>query len=359
MFGQKEDIMTVLNLSDKTAYKALIDKDPQYEGLFFAGIKTTGIFCRPTCRARKPKKENVEFFSTSKEAMANGYRPCKICRPLEYPDETIREIKNILREIETNPSSKITDYELSKRGIAPSKVRRWFLKNHGMTFHAYQRMLRINNALRSIKKGDKVIEAVFDSGYDSLSGFQHTFKKTTTGNPSEIRDRNVLSFERFSTPLGPMVAIGNEDGIYLLEFTDRRMLETELKQLEKYFKAVILPGSNRHINELKYQLDQYFEGKRKRFDIPLKTFGTEFQKKAWGTLLKIPYGKTYSYKMQAEIMGNPKAVRAVGTANGSNRIAIVIPCHRVIGENGKLTGYGGGLWRKQWLLNHEMNNYDK
>ncbi len=348
--------MTELHISNSTAYKALANKDPQYEGLFFAAVKTTGIFCRPTCRARKPKKENVEFFPSAKEAMANGYRPCKICRPLEYPDETTKEIKSILREIEMNPSTKITDYSLTKRGIEPSKVRRWFLKNHGMTFHAYQRMFRINRALGNIKNGDKIIEAAFDSGYNSLSGFQHTFKKTVSKNPSESKNRMVLSFERFSTPLGPMIVIGSNEGIYLLEFTDRRMLETELKQLEKHFKASILPGSNKNIKQLKRELNEYFEGKRKNFDVPLKIFGTEFQKKAWNALLKIPYGQTRSYKTQAEIIGHPKAVRAVGTANGCNRIAIVYPCHRVIGENGKLTGYGGGLWRKQWLLNHEMNN---
>jgi len=351
--------MTLMDLSNETAYKALMNKDPQYEGLFFAGIKTTGIFCRPTCRARKPKKENVEFFPTAKDALAEGYRPCKICRPLEYPDETLVEIKTLLREIESKPGLKITDSELKQRGIAPSKVRRWFLKNHGMTFHAYQRMFRINNALQNIKRGDKVIEAAYESGYESLSGFQHTFRKTTSKSPSEGKAERVLSFERFSTPLGPMITIGNDEGIYLIEFTDRRMLETELKQLQKHYKASILPGTNKHFKELKNQLEEYFEGKRKQFNVPIVTFGTEFQKKAWEALMKIPYGKTRSYRMQAEIIGHPKAVRAVGTANGLNRLAIVIPCHRVIGENGKLTGYGGGLWRKQWLLNHEMNHSDK
>ena len=351
--------MATMNLSDETAYKALLNKDPEYEGLFFAGIKTTGIFCRPTCRARKPKRENVVFFHTAREAMADGYRPCKICRPLEYADETIGEIKTLLRDIESRPATKITDYDLTRRGIEPNRVRRWFIKNHGMTFHAYQRMFRINNALINIKNGNKVIEAAFDSGYESLSGFQHTFKKTTSQNPSESKNRNILSFDRFSTPLGPMIVIGSDEGIYLLEFTDRRMLETELKQLQKKFKSVILPGINKHINELKKQLTEYFEGNRKHFDVPLKTFGTEFQRKAWDALLKIPYGKTRSYKKQAEIIGHPKAVRAVGTANGCNRIAILIPCHRVIGKNGRLTGYGGGLWRKQWLLNHEIENLNK
>ncbi len=348
--------MISLNLSDENAYKALVNKDPQYEGLFFAAIKTTGIFCRPTCRARKPKRENVEFFETAKEAMANGYRPCKICRPLEYPDEILPEIKSLLKEIEQNPSSKITDYRLTSRGIDPAHIRRWFMKNHGMTFHAYQRMFRINNALRNFKEGVKVIDAAYDAGYESLSGFQHTFKKVTSGSPSETKNETVLSFERFTTPLGPMMVIGNEEGIYLLEFTDRRMLETELKQLEKHFKCRILPGTNGHIKELKKQLNEYFEGKRKNFDISLIIFGTDFQKKAWDALTKIPYGTTWSYRKQAESIGHLKAVRAVGSANGHNRIAIIIPCHRVIGENGKLTGYGGGLWRKQWLLNHEMNN---
>jgi AraC family transcriptional regulator of adaptative response/methylated-DNA-[protein]-cysteine methyltransferase len=351
--------MIAQNFSDETAYKALIKKDPEYEGLFFAAIKTTGIFCRPTCRARKPKKENVEFFRTSKEAMANGYRPCKICRPLEYPDEVLPEIKSLLTEIEQNPSRKITDYKLTQRGIDPARVRRWFIKNHGMTFHAYQRMFRINNALKNIQNGDKVIEAAYEAGYESLSGFQHTFKKTISATPSEIKNGQALSFERFSTPLGPMLVIGNEEGIYLLEFTDRRMLETELKQLEKKFKSPILPGTNRNITELKKQLKEYFEGRRKTFDVPLKIFGTDFQKKAWQALIRIPYGTTRSYKKQAELIDHPKAVRAVGTANGHNRLAIIIPCHRVIGENGKLTGYGGGLWRKQWLLDHEMKNLNK
>ncbi len=351
--------MDLLSISDENAYQALMKKDPQFEGLFFAAIKTTGIFCRPTCRARKPKRENVEFFQTAKEAMDYGYRPCKICRPLEYPDEILPEIKSLLNEIEQNPSEKITDFKLTQKGIDPARVRRWFIKNHGMTFHAYQRMFRINNALRNIKKGDKVIEAAYEAGYESLSGFQHSFKKAIAGTPSESIKKNILSFERFSTPLGPMIIIGNEEGIYLLEFTDRRMLETELKQLEKKFKSTILPGTNKHIKELKKQLNEYFEGRRKNFDVPLKIFGTDFQKKAWAALVKIPYGTTRSYKRQAETIGNPKAVRAAGTANGMNRIAIVIPCHRVIGENGKLTGYGGGLWRKQWLLDHEVKNLNK
>lgn len=337
-------------------YNALLNKDRQFEGQFIVGVKTTGIFCRPSCTARKPKKENVEFFESTKAAMSNGYRPCKICKPLEKSGEVPDEIKSILEEIETKPSEKITDYTLYKKGIEPNKVRRWFLKNHGMTFQAYQRLLRINNAFNDIKNGDKVIKAAYENGYESLSGFQHSFKKATKINPIDSRENSTLIFTRFTTPLGPMMVVGNDDGICLLDFTDRRMLETELKQIQKHYNSVILPGNNKHFDKVKKQLEEYFEGKRKTFDVKLVTPGTKFQNEVWKVLQTIPYGETLSYKKQAIALGNVKAVRAVANANGDNRISIIIPCHRVIGEDGKLVGYGGGLWRKQWLLNHERKN---
>lgn len=355
-FEKTEKQMNNLFLSNDVMYKALLNRDHEFEGQFIVGVKTTGIFCRPSCTARKPKKENVEFFETTKAALASGYRPCKVCRPLEKSGEVPEEIKNILNEIESNPSEKITDYSLYKKGIEPNRVRRWFLKNHGMTFQAYQRLLRINNAFNDIKNGDKVIEAAFENGYDSLSGFQHSFKKATSINPSDSTLKPALSFMRFTTPLGPMMVAGNDDGICLLEFTDRRMLETELKQIQKHYKTAILPGKNKHFDEVKKQLGEYFEGKRKIFDVKLMTPGTNFQNEVWKVLQSIPYGQTRSYKAQAIMLGNVKAVRAVANANGDNRIAIIIPCHRVIGEDGKLVGYGGGLWRKQWLLNHERKN---
>ena len=348
--------MNNLFLTEDIMYNALLKKDDQFEGQFVAAIKTTGIFCRPSCTAKKPKKENVEFFDSSKTALANGYRPCKICKPLEKSGEVPEEIRNILNEIDENPSEKISDYNLFKKGIEPNRIRRWFLKNHGMTFQSYQRLLRINNAFNKIKHGDKVIEAAFENGYDSLSGFGHSFKKATSINPEQSVMKNSLAFLRLSTPIGPMMAVACEKGICLFEFTDRRMLETELKQIRNHFKSEILPGKSIYFEMLENQIDEYFNGKRKKFNIPLVTPGSEFQNNVWKILQTIPYGETRSYKGQAELLGNPKAVRAVANANGANRISIIIPCHRVIGENGKLTGYGGGLWRKNWLLNHENKN---
>ena len=337
-------------------YNALIHKDSSYEGLFFVGVKTTGIFCRPTCTAKKPKKENVEFFSSSNEAILHGYRPCKVCHPLEQLGSTPDYIKTLLDKLQNNPDEKIKDYDLVKMDIEPNKVRRWFKANHGITFQGYQRMLRINGAFHQLVNGDKVINSAFDSGYNSLSGFTSAFKNMIGDSPSNTTDTNIINIIRFTTPLGPMIACATSKGICLLEFTERRMLENEFKDLKKRLKAEIIYGDNPHFETLQAQIKEYFEGKRKEFDLPLDTPGTEFQNTVWKQLQTIPYGETRSYKRQAIAVNNPKAVRAVAKANGMNRIAIIIPCHRVIGEDGKLVGYAGGLWRKQWLLDFEKEN---
>lgn len=225
-----------------------------------------------------------------------------------------------------------------------------------MTFHAYQRFLRINTAFRNIKDGDSVIEAAYKNGFDSLSGFQYSFKKVTGLNPSAGKNHSTLSITRINTPLGPMFAIAADDGICLLEFTDRRMLETEFKQLSKALRTNIIPGNSPYFDQLKQELEEYFEGSRKVFTIPISSPGSDFQKSAWAQLQNIPYGTTVSYKQHAVAIGNPNSIRAAARANGTNRLAIIIPCHRVIGDDGELKGYGGGIWRKKWLLEHEMNN---
>ncbi len=350
-FCRKKNMLTT-----EMMYQALVEKNVSYEGTFIAAVKTTGIFCRPTCTARKPKAENVEFFKTTKEAILHGYRPCKVCNPLEKMGETPHYISDILKEINADPSLKFKDWNLLQRGIEPSKIRRWFLKNHGITFHAYQRMFRINSAFKKIQNGESVTSAAFDAGYESLSGFNDSFKSIFGVSPVHSKSKQIINIVRLETPLGTMYACAVEEGICLLEFTDRKMLETEFKYLSKKLNAVIIQGANRHFDTLKAQLDEYFEGKRKHFTVPLFTPGTDFQQMVWQELRNIPFGATRSYKQQSIALDKPDAVRAVANANGMNKISILIPCHRVIGENGMLTGYGGGLWRKQWLLDHEKNN---
>ncbi|MDB5121663.1 MAG: O-6-methylguanine methyltransferase [Sphingobacteriales bacterium] len=337
-------------------YQAIVEKDVSFEGTFITAVKTTGIFCRPTCTARKPKIENVEFLKSTREAILKGYRPCKICHPLEKIGETPQYIQKIIEELNKNPVLKFKDWDLIKKGIEPSAIRRWFLKNHGITFHAYQRMFRINTAFKKIQRGEPIASVAFESGYESISGFTDSFKSIFGVSPVNSKDKRVITMTRLETPLGTMIACAIEEGICLLEFTDRKMLETELKGLAKILNATIIQGHNVFSNLLKQELDEYFDGKRKEFTVPLSAPGSVFQKAVWQALQTIPYGETRSYKQQAVALNKPAALRAVGNANGVNRISILIPCHRVIGENGNLTGYGGGVWRKKWLLDLERSN---
>lgn len=337
-------------------YQALLNKDVSFEGTFIAAVKTTGIFCRPTCNAKKPKIENVEFFKTTKEAILHGYRPCKVCSPLEKLNETPDYIKNILNEIHDNPSIKIKDRDLKKRGIEVSKIRRWFLNTHGITFHAYQRMFRINSAFKQIQNGEAVTSIAFEAGYESLSGFNDSFKSIFGASPSNSKQKQIIDITRLETPLGTMFACATENGICLLEFSDGKMLETEFKSLSKILNGTIVQGANKYFDMLGQQLTEYFEGRRKEFSVPLCTPGTKFQQAVWKVLQNVPYGKTRSYQQQANELNKPGAVRAVAHANGMNRISILIPCHRIIGSDGQLTGYGGGLWRKKWLLDLEKSN---
>ncbi|UIR57296.1 methylated-DNA--[protein]-cysteine S-methyltransferase [Sphingobacterium sp. SRCM116780] len=342
-----------MELSFEQMYKALLDKDLHYEGIFFTAVKTTGIFCRPSCTARKPKPENIEFFKSTKECILKGYRACKVCRPLEMLNETPEYIKQILNELSQDPTLKFKDFDLLQRGIEPHQIRRWFMKNHGITFHAYQRMFKINSAFKKIQNGASVTDVAFNSGFESLSGFGDSFKHIFGVSPKKSKEQGLIDLKRIETPLGTMYACATEQGICLLEFTDRKMLETEFKQLTKTLNATIVQGDNPHFDLLEEQLAEYFEGKRKDFSVPLFTPGSDFQNKVWKALVQIPYGETKSYKQQAINIGQQEAVRAVANANGMNKIAILIPCHRVIGTNGNLTGYGGGVWRKNWLLKLE------
>lgn len=337
-------------------YDALVQRKKDYVGVFFVGVKTTSIFCIATCRARKPKFENVEFYTTFKDALDNGYRPCKICKPTENANETPKEVEAAIKMVKDDPKQKVKDHQLRNANISPEKVRRWFKKNYGITFHTFQRMYRINCAYEELKNGKKVTSTAYDNGYESLSGFGYTYKKLLGRSPRSIAESSLILISRTTTPLGPIFIAATDIGVCMIEFVDRRMLETEFKDLQRLLKSKIITGENKHIKQAKKELKEYFAGKRKEFDISLDHPGTDFQNQVWNGLKDIPYGETRSYQQQAEHINNPKAVRAVGTANGCNRISIVVPCHRVIGKDGNLTGYGGGLERKRWLLEHESSN---
>jgi AraC family transcriptional regulator of adaptative response/methylated-DNA-[protein]-cysteine methyltransferase len=350
------DGMTHILPDGDTMYDALLRKDSTFEGIFLFGVRTTGVFCRPTCTARKPKKENVVFFSTPQDALQQGYRPCRICRPLYEQGGIPDWLLPLFDEVCTAPGTSLKDADIRQRGLDPNRVRRWFQRHHGMTFQGYLRALRIGQAFGRINHGEKVIDAAFASGYESLSGFTESFRKITRFSPKQSHRGNLITVARMLTPLGPMLAGSTEQGICLLEFWDRRMLETQLKRLNTLLQARCVPGTNSRLKALSIQVKEYFAGTRTTFDLELVLHGTPFQKAVWAALQSIPYGETRSYQEQAELLGNPLAVRAVAKANGDNRISIIIPCHRVIGKNGQLVGYGGGLWRKSYLLDHESRH---
>ncbi len=333
-------------------YDAFVTNGREIDGVVFVGVKTTGIFCRPGCSARKPKFENCDFFRSAQDALLAGLRPCKRCKPLNLPGEPSQVVKSLIDAVEAEPEKRWGDADFRDLGVDSSTVRRQFKQRFGMTFVAYARARRMGLAMSQIKNGRSVMSTQLDVGYESGSGFRDAFARIM-GAPPRGYGGAVLQSQWIDTPLGPMVAIANEKALLLLEFTDRRGLEREVERMRNRTKAAIVPGDNKVLQQLQRELREYFAGKRQVFEVPLEMCGTDFQKSVWEQLLKIPSGSVRSYGAQAVAVGAPSAVRAVARANGANQIAVVIPCHRVIGSNGELTGYAGGLPRKQWLINHE------
>jgi AraC family transcriptional regulator of adaptative response/methylated-DNA-[protein]-cysteine methyltransferase len=222
-----------------------------------------------------------------------------------------------------------------------------------MTFQAYYRARRLGLALREVQHGGRVSEARNGSGYGSESGFRDAFTRIFGQPPSAAKEKGTLIAERIETPLGSMLAIADDEGLRLLEFVDRRSLERELSILRSRLRTNVVPGQHRDLNAISAQVTDYFSGKNLEFDVPVAPVGSDFQLRAWEILRSIPVGETRSYSWMAKKLGDVEMRRAVGRANGENMICIVIPCHRVIRADGSLCGYGGGLWRKKWLLDHE------
>lgn len=353
MTALQREVCMISHENKKEYYQALLAKNTGYEGLFFVGVKTTGVFCRPSCPARKPKFENCEFFETAQQALLASFRPCKRCKPLSHPSHVSRLVQTLVEAVEKDPEKRWKDRDFENLAVDASTARRQFKKRFGMTFVEYARARRMGIAMKQIRNGDAVIEAQLSTGYESSSGFRDAFSRIMGAVPTKLGNQNILKASWLDTPLGPMIAIANDEALYLLEFVDRRGLEREIERLRIKTKSAIIPGSSEAIDSIQKELQLYFEGKLKKFQTPLFLIGSPFQKHVWEELLKIPPGETRSYTEIAVMIGKPTAFRAAARANGANQFAIIIPCHRVINSNGELGGYGGGLPRKKWLINHE------
>lgn len=261
----------------------------------------------------------------------------------------------LIAEVERHPDRRWHDSDLRERSIEPARVSRWFKSHHGMTFHGYVRARRLGRALGQIRLGTDLTQAGYDHGYESVSGFREAFRRLFGETPGRSRSSRLLVFTRLLTPLGPMVAGASDEGLCLLEFADRPMLETQIRRLQRRLKCAIAPGHNDYITQAHAELKDYFAGKLGEFRVPLCLPGTDFQRQVWAALRNIPSGQTISYRELARIVGRANAPRAAARANGDNRLSIIVPCHRVVGSDGSLTGYGGGLWRKKLLLEHERS----
>lgn len=337
-----------------TLYEALCARDPSYEGRAFVCVATTGIFCRLTCPARKPKPENCSFESSIGACIEAGFRPCKRCHPLGPAAKAEPVIARLLAALEDRPDHRWREGDIAAMGIDPSTVRRLFKRHYGMTFLEMARQKRLRAGFVTLGAGGAVIEAQIDAGFASGSAFREAFARLLGHAPAQITPGGMLQADWIETPLGSMLAVGCATHLHLLEFIDRKALPRELAQLETANKTRIGLGAPPPIAQLRGELEAFFAGRSARFTVPLAPMGSAFARQVWDALRTIPPGTSWSYRQLAEAIGRPTAMRAVARANGANRLALVIPCHRVIGADGTLTGYGGGLWRKQKLLELEQ-----
>ena len=336
-----------------TLYAALLARDERYDGQAFVCVSSTGVFCRLTCPARKPKPENCTFFPTIGDCIEAGYRACKRCHPLQAAASNDPTIGALLHALDERPDLRWSEDHVERLGYDPSTVRRSFRRQFGMTFLEMARQRRLREGFETLAGGGKVIEAQQDASFESPGAFRAAFSRLLGCAPGDLRTDSLLKATWVPTPLGDMIAVGSRQHLHLLEFVDRKGLPAELRHLQAGTKEPVGIGSTAPAEQAASELAAYFAARSDRFETPLALSASPFTRQVWHALCEIPAGETRSYGDIARRIGRPSATRAVARANGANQIALMIPCHRVIGSDGTLTGYGGGLWRKQRLIEIE------
>ena len=344
-------------MTDDEKWRAILDNDRRCDGQFFYGVRSTGIFCRPSCASRPPRRENVIFFDSAAKAAARGFRPCKRCAP-ERPDgdpaaalaaearavidRTVIDRAAIDRAA-IDPGVSRRDAlraQLNALGVSRRHLTEVFEQRYGLSPEQYVAQVRFDRAKALLEAGSSVTDVAFAVGMESAAAFSTFFKKQSGCTPSEYAARRAEEQPcRFiDTPLGPMRIREDLRGISALQFADGGT------------KPAGRGVKGRFLADAEAQLSEYFAGARRAFQLPLSVRGSEFQRRVWDALREIPYGETRSYQAVAAAIGNPRAARAVGLANNRNPVLILIPCHRVIGKAGSPVGYAGGIERKLRLL---------
>ena len=333
-------------IDENQAWAAFERRDRRWDGRVIGAVKTTGIYCKPSCPARRPKREHVEFFADAETARAAGYRSCLRCKPDEVgrDREAVAEAVTLIERAEEPPR---LDQLAAAVGYAPHHFQRLFSREMGVSPAAYARGLRAGRAQRNLNKDKSVTEAIYDSGYAAPSRFYADAKDRLGMTPSAWRDGGrgeTIRYAMLDTPLGRMLVAATAKGICRLTFDE------DVAALRRRFPNAAIAPADTAMAALISGVLQAIEAPAAAPDLPIDVAGTAFQEKVWQELRKIPPGETRSYADIAVAVGDPKATRAVGTANGSNPIAVLVPCHRVIRSDGTLGGYAGGLDRKRKLL---------
>ena len=336
----------VSRLDADTAWAAFMRRDRAWDGRIIGAVKTTGIYCKPSCPARRPKRENVEFFATGEEALAAGYRPCMRCKPDEVgrDREAIARAVKLIERAEEAPTLNVLSEAV---GYAPHHFQRLFKRDLGVSPAEYARGLRNRRTEVALKANGRVTDAVYDAGYSGPSSFYSDAKERLGMTPSAWRnggEGETIRWTHFDSPIGEMLIAATSKGICRLTFDDNEA------SLRRRFPKATITEDRGGLKDLIDGAIAAMERPLAAHDLPIDVAGTAFQEAVWRELRKIPAGETRSYAQIAAAIGQPGAVRAVGTANGDNHVAVLIPCHRVIRSDGTLGGYAGGLDRKRKLL---------
>ena len=341
-----DPVTNVARLDADTAWAAFMRRDRSWDGRVIGAVKTTGIYCKPSCPARRPKREHVEFFASADEARAAGYRSCLRCRP----DEVGRDreaVAKAVRIIEQSEEAPGLAQLAAAVGYAPHHFQRLFKRDLGVSPAEYARALRNRRAQSALTGNDRVTDAIYDAGYSSPSGFYSDAKERLGMTPSAWRDGGrgeTIRWTIVESALGPMLVAATSKGICRLTFDDTP------DALRRIFPNATILEDDGSMSEWVEGALTAVERPAAAPELPIDVAGTAFQEAVWRELRKIPPGETRSYAQIAAAIGAPNAVRAVGSANGDNHVAVLIPCHRVIRSDGTLGGYAGGLDRKRKLL---------
>lgn len=339
-------------------WQIVTDKNAEFDGAFFTGVRTTGVYCKPSCRAKTPKRENVTFFASRAEAERSGFRACLRCQPNDESaiNSVVELVKSVCDFLKSNQEDEISLETLSAQiGVSPSHLQRTFKRALGVSPKEFADAQRIENFKKRVGQTD-VVTALYDSGFGSSRALYENAAQNLGMTPGIYRKGGrgmKIYFTISDCSLGKLLVAATSKGIYSVKFgSSVEELQANLKQ--EFSAAEITPDDNvlqHHVTALL----QHLAGGRKTLDLPLDLQATAFQMRVWAELRKIPFGETRSYKQIAEQIEHPTASRAVARACASNPVALVTPCHRVIGADGNLNGYRWGVQRKSDLLEREKS----